>query len=185
MTARHGRRESSFDTRLDCPAHLLYVQDSEHGHNSVYLPYFDLNNFAWRAPRPQEIEQRRANLDDLLIFDILLRSGSVRSPDILYPPHNEQSLLRLLEAIEKSNYDTLKKDCLVYFLLKWHQDGREDRFAMQKSLPPQFTILADAYWHLDSGINVAVSPFQRIWIPGRVPDCNQSSAVFPYLQMRD
>ncbi|XP_006463398.1 hypothetical protein AGABI2DRAFT_120219 [Agaricus bisporus var. bisporus H97] len=131
------------------------ADDSEHGHNSVYLPYFDLNNFAWRAPRPQEIEQRRANLDDLLIFDILLRSGSVRSPDILYPPHNEQSLLRLLEAIEKSNYDTLKKDCLVYFLLKWHQDGREDRFAMQKSLPPQFTILADAYWHLDSGINVA------------------------------
>lgn len=95
-------------------------------------------------------------LDDLLIYDILLRTGGIRNPDILYPPRDEHSLIRLLEAIENSNYDTLKKDCLVYFLLKWHQDGREEKFSIQKCIPPQFSALADAYWHLDSGINVAV-----------------------------
>jgi hypothetical protein len=99
-----------------------------------------------------------------------LKSGNVRSPDILYPPYNEHSLLRLLEAIEKSNYDALKKDCLVYFLLKWHQDGREDKFAMQKCLPPQFTTLADAYWHLDSGINLAVGFSFCMLALARVPD---------------
>ncbi len=95
-------------------------------------------------------------LDDLLLFDILLRSGGVRSPDILYPPRDEHTLIRLLEALEDSNYDALKKDCLVYFLLKWHQDGREDKFAAQRCIPPQFCSLADAYWHLDSGINLSV-----------------------------
>lgn len=44
---------------------------------------------------------------------------------------------------------------MVYFLLKWHQDGREEKFALQKCIPPQFAALADAYWHLDSGINLA------------------------------
>ncbi|KXN92140.1 Protein ELYS, partial [Leucoagaricus sp. SymC.cos] len=129
---------------------------TDHAPSPSHLPYFELsNNFAWRGSRPQEIEQRRALLDDLLIYDILLRSGGIRSPDILYPPHDEHSLIRLLEAIENSNYDALKKDCLVYFLLKWHQDGREDRFAAQQCIPPQFAALADAYWHLDSGINLA------------------------------
>ncbi|KAF9445542.1 hypothetical protein P691DRAFT_734816 [Macrolepiota fuliginosa MF-IS2] len=128
---------------------------TDNGRNFSYLTYFDIsNNFAWRASRPQEIEQRRAMLDDSLIYDILLRSGGIRSPDILYPPRDEHSLIRLLEAIENSHYDMLKKDCLVYFLLKWHQDGREERFATQKCIPPQFSALADAYWHLDSGINL-------------------------------
>lgn len=95
-------------------------------------------------------------LDDLLLFDVLLRSGGVRSPDVLYPPRDEPSLIRLLDALENSNYDALKKDCLIYFLLKWHQDGREDKFAMQRCIPPQFCALADAYWHLDSGINLSV-----------------------------
>lgn len=68
-----------------------------------------------------------------------------------------ESLVRLLGAIDSSNYDALKKECLMYFLLKWHQDGRESGFAMERCIPPHFTALADAYWFLDSGINVPVS----------------------------
>ncbi|KAI0370517.1 hypothetical protein BV20DRAFT_966404 [Pilatotrama ljubarskyi] len=121
------------------------------------LQYFDLSEeqFAWRAPRPKEIEVRRAHMSDMLIFDILLTSGGIRHPDTLFPPTDKDSLERLLDAIRHSTYDTLKQDCLVYFLLKWHQDGREEEFREKRCIPPQFAALADAYWHLDSGINVA------------------------------
>ncbi|KAL1720616.1 nuclear pore complex assembly-domain-containing protein, partial [Schizophyllum commune] len=101
------------------------------------------------------IEQRRAALNDVLLFDILLTSGGIRAPDTLYPPSDVQGLSRLLHAIEGSKYDRLKKNCLVYFLLKWHKDEREKGFAEEKSIMPQFVALADAYWYLDSGYNVA------------------------------
>ncbi|KAF8877282.1 nuclear pore complex assembly-domain-containing protein [Infundibulicybe gibba] len=110
--------------------------------------YFEAgpDTFPWNEERTQQVERRRALLGDLLIFDILLSSGGIAHPDVLYPPHDLASLQELLSAIDASHYDTLKRECLVYFLLKWHQDGREDRFA--------FASLADAYWHLDSGVNV-------------------------------
>jgi len=95
-------------------------------------------------------------MDDTLIFDILLTSGGIEDPYQVYPPANVEGLQRLLAVIEGSNYDALKKDCLVYFLLKWHQDGREKKFQEHRCIPPQFAALADAYWHLDSGVNVAV-----------------------------
>lgn len=83
-------------------------------------------------------------------------SGGIRDPVPLYPPVDVPSLLQLLQAIENSTYDTLKKDCLVYFLLKWHQDGRETKFADERCIPPQFSALSDAYWHLDTGDNLSV-----------------------------
>lgn len=95
-------------------------------------------------------------MDDTLIFDILLSSGGVGDPYVLYPPESPDGLQRLLDKIESSNYDALKKDCLVYFLLKWHQDGRERHFMEQRCIPPQFVALADAYWHLDTGVNIPV-----------------------------
>ena len=127
---------------------------------SPVINYFDVSptGFAWRQPRPQQIEARRAAMSDRLIFDILLTSGgAIRDADLIYPPTDPQGLRRLLDAIGSSHYDALKKNCLVYFLLKWHQDGREEKFAKVCCIPPQFTMLADAYWHLDSGINVPVS----------------------------
>ncbi|KAI0064420.1 hypothetical protein BV25DRAFT_1800639, partial [Artomyces pyxidatus] len=102
-----------------------------------------------------EIEARRAQMSDLLIFDILLSSGGVRQPDTLWPPTDIASFHHLLDAIQGSSYDALKKDCLVYFLLKWHQDGREEKFKEARCIPPQFAALSDAYWHLDSGIDIA------------------------------
>jgi hypothetical protein len=108
------------------------------------LSYFDLSadGFAWRDPRPQQIERRRAAMGDLLLFDILLTSGGIREPDTLYPPVDIASFHRLLEAIHTSTYDALKRDCLVYFLLKWYQDGREDRYKLEKCIPPQFSSLS-------------------------------------------
>ncbi|THH16126.1 hypothetical protein EW146_g4460 [Bondarzewia mesenterica] len=118
--------------------------------------YFDLSpeGFPWRGTCAQDIESRRAQMSDLLIFDILLSSGGLRQPDTLWPVTDVASLRRLLNAIEESTYDALKKDCLVYFLLKWHQDDRAGRFKVERCIPPQFSALSDAYWHLDTGINI-------------------------------
>ncbi|KAF8903312.1 nuclear pore complex assembly-domain-containing protein [Gymnopilus junonius] len=122
---------------------------------SPFINFFDVsNNFPWQDPCPEQIRLRRADMNDILLFDILLKSGGIEEIYSLYPPVDEARLRELLEAIESSSYDTLKKDCLVYFLLKWHQDGRERHFQQQRSIPPQFAALADAYWHLDTGINV-------------------------------
>lgn len=128
------------------------------GPSRPYESYFDTSEskFAWRSPRPREIEQRRAILNDVLLFDILLTLGGIREPDTLYPPSDVEALKRLLDAIETSQYDVLKKNCLVYFLLKWHEDGREVAFQQERSILPQFSALADAYWHLDAGVNIAV-----------------------------
>ncbi|KAG5634512.1 hypothetical protein H0H81_001686 [Sphagnurus paluster] len=93
-------------------------------------------------------------MNDKFIFDILLSSGGIEKPDTLFPPTNVRDLEALLLSIEQSTYDSLKKECLVYYLLKWHHDGREDRYQLERSIPPQFTSLADAYWHLDAGVNI-------------------------------
>ncbi|KAI0032871.1 nuclear pore complex assembly-domain-containing protein [Vararia minispora EC-137] len=121
------------------------------------MDYFDLSpdKFAWRGSRPHEIETRRADMSDQLIFDVLLVRGGIREPDSLWPPHDPTGLRRLLDAIQTSSYDALKNDCLVYFLLKWHQDGREAQFAQELAIPPQFVSITDAYWHLDSGVDAA------------------------------
>ncbi len=94
---------------------------------------------------------------DQLIFDILLSSGGIRNPSEIYPPRDEKQLRTLLERIEETTYDGMKIDCLIYFLLKWHKDGRDATFASDHCIPPQFIALADAYWYLDSGEDVPVS----------------------------
>ncbi|KAK0219952.1 nuclear pore complex assembly-domain-containing protein [Armillaria fumosa] len=121
-----------------------------------YLSYFDVTDelFPWQDSVVQEIERRRAALNDMLLFDVLLSLGGIRQPDTFYPPRDVRSLERLLDAISASQYDILKKDCLVYFLLKWHEDSRETKFEQARSIPPQFCALSDAYWHLDAGLNV-------------------------------
>lgn len=103
-------------------------------------------------------------MNDQLIFDVILSTGGISRPYELYPPTDVESLEQLLDAIRKSTYDTLKKDCLIYYLIKWHRDGREEVYRNEKCIPPQFALLADAYWHLDAGIDVAVrlSPFKHL-----------------------
>lgn len=95
-------------------------------------------------------------MNDQLIFDVILSTGGIGRPYELYPPTDVESLEVLLDAIRNSTYDTLKKDCLIYYLIKWHKDGREEVYRDEKCIPPQFVLLADAYWHLDTGIDVAV-----------------------------
>ena len=105
-------------------------------------------------------------MSDTLIFDVLLAKGGIHDAKSLYPPADVNGLERLLEAIcNSSTYDAVKQDSLIYFLLKWHQDGREIDFSESRCIQPQFVILADAYWHLDTGINVEVSELVNLLSP--------------------
>lgn len=116
-------------------------------------------------------------MSDTLIFDVLLSKGGIRHADSLYPPTNVDGLERLLEAICNCTYDAVKQDSLVYFLLKWHQDGREMDFSESRCIQPQFVILADAYWHLDTGINVEVSGLTHLRCPFRPCRCHVHAGV--------
>ncbi|KAG6868531.1 hypothetical protein C0993_001419 [Termitomyces sp. T159_Od127] len=123
----------------------------------VHLKYFDLSEtgFAWREPLQEQLRERRMVLGDKLFFDILLEAGGIERPWTLFPPRALEDLELVLQAIELSDYDTLKKECLIYYLLKWHNDGRESRFQEERSIPSQYAILADAYWHLDAGCDIS------------------------------
>ena len=158
---RHGRCAYAF------PRFINYVISQLSIYFQTPIPesedltqLFDLSpeGFPWNDRRVEDIKNRRADMSDLLIFDILLLSGEMRQPSALWPPMDVASLQRLLAAIEQSKYDGLKKDCLIYFLLKWHQDDRAASFKETRCIPPQFSALSDAFWHLDTGINVEVRP---------------------------
>jgi len=123
---------------------------------SLYLPWFDLSHFPWSDPLPEQIRLRRAALNDELIFDILLRAGGIDNVFSLYPPQDSAALRNLLEAIENAAYDRTRKDCLVFYLLKWQTPDRATDFANRRRLPPQFSTLTDAYWSLDTGRDVQV-----------------------------
>lgn len=49
----------------------------------------------------------------------------------------------------------------MYYLLKWHDadgnDNRAEQYAADNSLPPQFAMIADAYWALDNGLELEVN----------------------------
>lgn len=92
-----------------------------------------------------------------LFFDILLKLGGIEQPASLYPPVDVSSLQRLLDAIESVTYDTMKRDCLIYYLLRWQMDGRESTFAEEKVISPHYVSLADSYWFLDLNTNLGVS----------------------------
>lgn len=114
------------------------------------------DEFAWRDPHPREIQARRAAMSDELFFDILLQLGGVEEPASVYPPTDAESLTRLLDEVDAMSYDSMKRDCLVYYLLKWQTDGQSAVYSEEKCISPHYVALADAYWMLDTGTELAV-----------------------------
>ena len=134
------------------------TQEVREAERAALLTLFNSSpeDFAWPTATCDHVEARRAQMNDQLIFDVLLATGGIHAPDTLYPPRDVDALVVLMDAILDSTYDLLKKDCLIYYLIKAHKDGREEVFSEEHSIPPQFVLLADAYWHLDNGTDVAV-----------------------------
>ncbi|KNZ78706.1 hypothetical protein J132_10811, partial [Termitomyces sp. J132] len=142
----------------------------------VHLKFFDVSDagFAWREPLQEKLRERRMELGDKLIFDILLEAGGIERPWTLFPPRALEDLELLLQAVELSDYDNLK---IVYYLLKWHNDGRESRFQEERSIPSQYANLADAYWHLDAGCNISVGVLVRFFVNYFAEDLFNQRAV--------
>jgi len=116
-----------------------------------------------------EAETGRALKTEHLWFPLPWSDGS------LYPPQDILSLRRLLGAIQASSFDKLKKDCLVYYLLKDVEEGgvngQATSFAESRLIPSQFVDLTDGYWALDNGLYEVSLPFPllllKIWLTTR------------------
>ena len=91
-----------------------------------------------------------------MFFVILLGLGGISDAPSFYPPANVTELEALLREIRGARYDDMKRDCLIYYLLKQGCDGREVGYAREKVISPHYIALADAYWWLDSGLNLDV-----------------------------
>lgn len=75
----------------------------------------------------------------------------IATPDAqLYPPKDTLTLRHLLNAIQSCDFDRLKKDCLVfYLLLDYAGQQQAATFRDERALPARFARLTEGYWLLD------------------------------------
>lgn len=124
---------------------------------TTYFGYTEFDEMPWNSTLRGKIVARRAAMSGELFFDELLRLGGCEDPASIYPPHNMLSLTVLIDAILALSYDSMKRECLVYYLLKQLQEGKEVPFGEERAISPHYLAITDAYWELDSGINLDVS----------------------------
>lgn len=123
---------------------------------------------------------------NLLFFDRLLLLASISNHKKLYPPANLNVLESLLDSIDTCPFDSLKKNCLIYYLLKEYGDKREDAFASDKLIPAHFTTGIDGLWALDHSMwQLAIHCFATPTVsPDFVPDIMLSLATLPPVKQR-
>jgi hypothetical protein len=158
------------------------IRSLKQSESSSLLHWFDLSPsaFPFNASRINAIKARRAALDNSLFFDELLALGGVDATQ-LHPPNDPHHLTLLLEALEDMGWDKLKKDCLVYYLLKHWDDGSERQFAQHRLIPAQFAALSDAYYLLDNGNEtVPVRLLYSLKCPSLLPHDPSRSALLLY-----
>ncbi|KAG9093066.1 hypothetical protein FS749_015142, partial [Ceratobasidium sp. UAMH 11750] len=112
---------------------------------------FDLSPqaFPWADTRRDAIIRRRdEDMDGELFFDALLKLAGIDAHS-LYPPRDVPTFHHLVNAILNTPWDDFQQSCLIYYLLRHWEDGREKPFAQSKLLPPQFMFVSDAYYLLD------------------------------------
>nr|CAG8634342.1 13670_t:CDS:2 [Entrophospora candida] len=104
------------------------------------------------------ILQRRAIMDNELIIDLLLKFVSIDNS--LYPPHGKDELKALFDAIYSDiEIDALRKNCLMYYILKFWRSDKHQSFATTYLILPNFVNLMDGYWSLDNGYYSEASLF--------------------------
>lgn len=111
---------------------------------------------AWTPENVERVRTRRAAMSGTLFFDILLTLGGIHNANLIFPPTNKDEYSILLDAIFASSYDNMKRDCLIYYLLKYLMNTSEVAFASQQMLTQHYASIADAYWFLDNGYNLDV-----------------------------
>ncbi|KAG9037037.1 hypothetical protein FS837_001511, partial [Tulasnella sp. UAMH 9824] len=111
---------------------------------------FDVTVFPWTQDVCREIVNRRTQLNGALFIDELLTIAGIDS-NAMYPPHTPDAFVALQDAINNSEFDDVKRNCLLYYLLKAWNDNRSALFAQAKAIPRQYVILSDGYYYLDTG----------------------------------
>lgn len=122
---------------------------------------FDLSPqaFPWADTRRDAVIRRREEeMDGELFFDALLRLAGIDAHAV-YPPRDVPSFHHLVNAILDTAWDDFQQSCLIYYLLRHWEDGREKPFAQSKMLPPQFMFVSDAYYLLDADRSEVRGPF--------------------------
>ncbi|KAH9823387.1 nuclear pore complex assembly-domain-containing protein [Melampsora americana] len=129
---------------------------------------------------------RKQMPENLFFFDRLLLLASISDYKSLYPPANLNVLQSLLHSIDTCPFDSLKKYCLIYYLLKEYGDKREDAFASDKLIPAHFTTGIDALWALDHSMwQLAIHCFASPTVtPDFIPEIMLSLATLPPIKQR-
>jgi hypothetical protein len=113
---------------------------------------FDLSpeGFPWtNTQREMIIRRREDEMRGDLFFDELLKLAGIDAHAV-YPPRDAPTFHYLVDAILNTSWDDFQQSCLIYYLLRHWNDGREKPFAQSKQLPPQFVFVSDAYYLLDA-----------------------------------
>ena len=145
LTANQPRLPEYCEHKLPTSCRLSSIPNccacaDERAHAASYSTYIDGVGFVPRGTRWQrycwfckEFWAERVRVSGL-------RSGQTRLPE---QPDQSAFLERWYEFWR--GYRHVK-----------HEDGREEAFKEARCIPPQFSALSDAYWHLDTGINIPV-----------------------------
>ncbi|KAK9468984.1 nuclear pore complex assembly-domain-containing protein [Lipomyces arxii] len=116
---------------------------------------FDLiypdEEFPYNDEYNNTINNQRTKLDGKLFFDLLSSDiADVQNVVTMYPPSNKQGLIELHEEIAFSGADTLKKQCLIYYILKdFTSTTASEEYAESCPLPPAYKYLLDGIHALD------------------------------------
>ncbi|EUC53780.1 protein transporter SEC24 [Rhizoctonia solani AG-3 Rhs1AP] len=138
--------------RMDqTPSYAQYLS-SVKDKDQEFFEMFDLSpqGFPWTETRREMIIRRREDeMGGDLFFDELLKLAGIDAHAV-YPPRDVPTFHHLVNSILDTAWDDFQQSCLVYYLLKHWDDGREKPFAQSKQLPPQFMFVSDAYYLLDA-----------------------------------
>ncbi|ELU41515.1 hypothetical protein AG1IA_04449 [Rhizoctonia solani AG-1 IA] len=128
-------------------------QSAKMDYDQEFFGMFDLSpqGFPWTNPQREIIIRRREDeMNGDLFFDELLKLAGIDAHTV-YPPRDVPTFHRLVDSILNTSWDDFQQSCLIYYLLRHWNDGREKPFAQSKQLPPQFVFVSDAYYLLDVG----------------------------------
>ncbi|KAG8682478.1 hypothetical protein FRC11_014826, partial [Ceratobasidium sp. 423] len=130
---------------ISAQAHTHINADQE------FFGMFDLSpqGFPWTdTQRDMIVRRREEEMGGDLFFDELLKLAGIDA-HVVYPPRDVPTFHHLVNSILNTSWDDFQQSCLIYYLLRHWDDGREKPFAQSKQLPPQFVFVSDAYYLLD------------------------------------
>ncbi|RUS28185.1 nuclear pore complex assembly-domain-containing protein [Jimgerdemannia flammicorona] len=109
--------------------------------------WYEADDFPHDTPALRQIKDRRKRMGNELFIDKLLIFTGLEVGE-LYPPNKIDDMRKLWWKILNCDLDSLKKYCIVYYLLKdWN--GDKEGFAQRYLIPTGCMRLMDGYWAID------------------------------------